>query len=805
MGYILKHTGQEIDEQIDRLINDTVTEGVEAKLSMAFNYEDLLPSIEGSWVGQKYPIHNNGNFNTTGAANPIGYYVIKGEQLSKLASISAFLECDGATPDALAFYTSETAYNIDTYIGGVQHANTQGSWFSANIPSNAKACLICNRPKVHAEPIITGMTRDKVIGMIDEVDKKVNAVESKLTPKEYSEEQIGVVTMDVGKTNGFLAINCSSNEVIKVVIGTGCSKVEVGTSRYASDIATFLSQGTYYLELNKGVGDIYFYRGGGHTEIGEIAVYKCGKKNLFDYGNIAQSFYKVNTSKYLDKGLWIPKYQWGLNAKGLSPQSTDATTGLIKVRNPKVRITVADTSKYKFFITKYSTIDPQGDDGGNTPFFTEFDDVLTCCSFAITMRRQDGNEMTSADIDAFTVEFLEPYVEYYASEKDIEVAKQDILTAVDSATIGYPLSIDKPYFYHFKPDEFIIDGDYKLAIPSQTSFDIAMAARLGFNIIEANIHPTSDGNYICMHGSAGRFGKTVYSLDGTDVSTTPINTKTLAWIKQNIRFNSDYDKYKVAPLSVEEFCKCAKAHGIGVLAGTEYTDVIDLCVSILGINNVIVYNAPLSVRNTFKGVIFSWIDNETYTKEKIMDRAKEFGAPFMFGMGPKLTSKLIEDGTLATLAHEMHQNRFTLASTAVYDTEENVRKAFECGVDFSSSGHQVNPFSECTEVYDLNDANAYTGTATINNGTATMNAGDTLICGEENKMPLGKGMLTMRFNGSVKVHFGSYELAERLNISNDGTKDIVISDYFFNKSTKLEITAVSTTTMTECVYKICKC
>ena len=506
----------------------------------------------------------------------------------------------------------------------------------------------------------------------------------------------------------------------------------------------------------------------------------------------------------------ILNYQWNVNTNNLAPTGTDATTGLLQIHNPNLKITLSDTTNYKFFIISYSTISPKypaGYDGSDSGWHTDFDAVLPCCSFAITLRKTSGGNITQEDLSVLSIEFKEPYLEYYTTkeevEKYVENKKGEILNLLNPiGSINNGLNITKPYYYHFSPNSFINDGNGNNAIPSQTVFDIEVAARLGFTFIEANIQNTSDGNFICMHGSAGNFGTTVYSLDGTDISNVAINTKTLNWIKENVRFNSYYDKYKVAPLSLEEFCKRCKVNGIGIFAGTNNLSAINICMRILGTDNIMLYNAGSDKRQYFKGMMFVWNNNSNTTAASILDVARQYGIPFMYGLGPNLLSTLVSNDKLGDLCTQMHNEGFTLASTAVYDTEINTQNAFEAGVDFSASGHQVNPFENADIIYDLNDSANFSGTGAIENGMASLANGETLICGDDNLIPLGKGMLIITFNGALTIDFGSQ--GSRV-LSSDGVKEIIISDYFFKRKIKLTISATDSTTIMNLIYKIKKC
>lgn len=785
---------QEISQNAQDIENLSNTLGseieqVDEKYGMALKVDDITSAISSSFVSGKYPQYNNGFVNTASSGNPVGYYIIPLSSLQRYYSIKAFLEADGTISAAIAFYSSEDTFTTGTYIGGVQHKNTTGDWFESQIPVNAKACLITNRHIAgHDTPIVFALRNDE--GIVKDI---INAAGS----NEYTEELIGSVTLAESATTGELAIGetLRQGDIIKVIIPAECPRTYVGSARYQGDLCSTLNEGQFYIPLIKPVDKLYFYRLGSTAQQGTISAYRCTKKSDYKYSPLMKSFFKYKNPQTITN--WNVGKQWLYTTNAMSNSVTDACTGLIKMYRPHLRITLADTTNYKFYITKYdnAVILPNilGMDMG---WQTTFDEVLDGCQFAITLRKNTGN-MSAADLSVITVEVTEPFVDYYITEEEVKEKINEI------GSINNKPDVLKPYIYHFAPNSFIRDGEGHPVIPSQTYADIIIATRLGFSFIEANVQATSDGHFICMHGESGKFGSSVYSLDNTDISNVLINTKTLAWIKQNVRFSSYYDKYKVSPLSLEEFCGCCKSNGIGVLAGTGNANAISICLRIMGTDDLILYNAGAANRQNFKGMMFYWTNSTLETVSSILATARSHGLPFMFCLGPDLLAEFISNSQLENLCEQMHAEGFTVSSTAVYDTEENIRYAFAAGVDYSGSGHQVNPFEPNYETYDLDgDSSQFGGTATISNGVATLVTNSTVICGSDTVIPLGKGMLVIRFNGSLTISFGS--VGDR-TVTSDGSKDIVISDYFYKRKTKLLITANSGTTIDYLSYKTSKC
>ena len=175
----------------------------------------------------------------------------------------------------------------------------------------------------------------------------------------------------------------------------------------------------------------------------------------------------------------------------------------------------------------------------------------------------------------------------------------------------------------------------------------------------------------------------------------------------------------------------------------------------------------------------------------------------MCGLGPTLLSEFITNDVLADFVEDMHGSGFLVGATGTYDTEANWRKAQKAGCDFNCSGHDVNPFDANYEVYDTDTDNQPTTTGTNSNGIISLPEGGTITAGSASKI-IGKGWLSIRFNGKLTIDFGSQGSNGR-TIESDGSEDIVISDYFFMRATSLTITAVSTTSVSRFLYKTSKC
>jgi hypothetical protein len=154
----------------------------------------------------------------------------------------------------------------------------------------------------------------------------------------------------------------------------------------------------------------------------------------------------------------------------------------------------------------------------------------------------------------------------------------------------------------------------------------------------------------------------------------------------------------------------------------------------------------------------------------------------------------------------MHEKGYMIGFVEEDVPESTARALFKAGMDFAAAGHSVNPFVANYEIYDIDDENHLPATTgTLNDGKIDLAQNETISCGSTDTISLGKGCLTIRFNGTIRVDFGSYGVHYRGNLSSDGSDLLVISDYFFRKNTHLIVTALASTTITEFVYKTSRC
>ncbi len=372
---------------------------------------------------------------------------------------------------------------------------------------------------------------------------------------------------------------------------------------------------------------------------------------------------------------------------------------------------------------------------------------------------------------------------------------------------------DDLYFYHFAPTSFIMDGQNRKAIAGESLDDVELAARLGFKLIEANIWRTSDGHYVCIHGSNGTFGPIVKSINNSVITTdnlrnTMISSVSLDWIKSYVRYDSDYERYQTTIPSLEEFCEACKQKNVGILAGVGGDrKAVEICIKYL-VDNVIVYGPPTDIRDYFNGYVLTWNNTSGTSKESLLSQAHSFGQPYICGLGSQVISELVHLNELDRLIETMHNYGYLVGWASVYSQELDSMKYLNMGMDISASGHEVNSFDSNYEYYDINDMNHLPlTTGIISDGELTLRSQNTVTCGSSSVIAVGKGSLSIKFKGTIRICFGSLgSSGDRYELRSDGNELFEFSDFFFERSTTLTVLSLSDeTSISHFVYTTSKC
>ena len=786
--------GKNYDDDIENL-----EQGI-AALNEIFDYKqfDLSNAIH---VPNAYIRYSDGRQIAAGVGTRIHLYKIPNNGQYSFVKVHA--GAGDTVPAIIAFYSQDAADTelLPANCLGLIQAQVGVFDYDAPVPVGTKTIAVSNR--------IVNVPTPLVYTYADIVSETVETeLSQRLDDEIIFERNVAATSYSISQY--VVLRNLEKNAKIKIVIdgygGTGAGFIAFQNSSNVFFNENDLYVGKeIYLEQDGNLDQLRFYKASGGDNIFNFRVILLKDNNypvdfnmysgyLRDLSNSAQQislkrpfsgYYnttdpdtKVNSNVWVT---WEKEYSCGYKMN----VSTDWTQYVI--------------------LFSYASIKPGG---GNriTQITLTADktiDTSGCLYWILQIRKTDSAAITPDDVEnAISLTYVSGTKYLMPADRN---TMQEIAENAGGTKDYYfrQLFANRPYYYHFAPNGFLLNGNGNRVIASESLEDIRIAARLGFSFIEANIHALADRNFVVIHGDNGKFGQEVKSLDEAIINAnTTISSATLANVKQYLRYNGSIEKNNTTIPSLEEFCRSCKAHNIGIFAGTGDQNAIAIIREIMG-DNFILYNPGVGIRDIYNGYVFTWNNTATYTIAGLINTASQYGRPYMLGIGPALLSALISNNEFDILLYEFHKRGYLVGIAGVYQTEEQSRIAFRAGIDFSGSGHEVNPFESNFINIDLDgEASQFTTTGTIANKVISLDAEETVTFGSANIIPLGKMMLTIRFNGELNIAFGS--VGSRI-VSSNGESDIVISDYLLDMSANCLIMAVSNTEITSLNYRVSQC
>lgn len=352
----------------------------------------------------------------------------------------------------------------------------------------------------------------------------------------------------------------------------------------------------------------------------------------------------------------------------------------------------------------------------------------------------------------------------------------------------------KPYVHHIG-----ITKTSNIIIPAQSLFDIERARRLGFDKIELNVLVTSDGKFIANHGFSGAFGALCYSTDGTDISETLVSTMTLDYIKTYVRYNSIYEKYRVAPSTLEEaLYKCKELNLIPLI---QYkSGVVEIADKIMGKNNYILGLYSLDRGNKTDAVCTGWLT--IADPDDLVAKCDASGGAYV-ALLDNLNSAYdnFDNDDWKALAEAVHEAGYNIGSA--YITPIRLQTLRKAGFDMLVSQIFIPSIATGNIMNLLNDS-TFAGldtTGTISNNQISLSNNDTIKpSGTFGNVFLGGGELKIRFSGKIQILLGAL-----INISytfeSDGTDDVWVSTFFEEESPTFTVKSIGNTTVYDLTYK----
>lgn len=360
-----------------------------------------------------------------------------------------------------------------------------------------------------------------------------------------------------------------------------------------------------------------------------------------------------------------------------------------------------------------------------------------------------------------------------------------------------PFRFKGPYWAHLFTDK-IYQESTDIVIPSESLDDIRISRRLGFDVIEANVHKTSDNKYVVIHGASGKFGYEVTDLNGDfTYADTAINSVTLDWIKSNIRYRSELARYRTTLPTFEEFlCEC-RLQGMIPLAQASEAGMVSLLDGIMGHNNYIAYNGTRALTTApitdYKSL---------QTKEEILAHARTIGVPYIYSMA---NPNNFTETEIKEIVSALHSEGFMIATA--YVSGDSANKYRRLGFDMIASTYEVNDFDNANicslssgfswDDFQITGATPTTDVLTLQGAAQRIAPSQTYPSAF-----LAKAQLQIVFSGTLYIVMG--QLGQI--ITSDGKHPLVLSSYFINSAPGFIVYGQNDgATITDIVFKASKC
>ena len=413
---------------------------------------------------------------------------------------------------------------------------------------------------------------------------------------------------------------------------------------------------------------------------------------------------------------------------------------------------------------------------------------------------------------------------------EIKVYIDDITSYISEASIdhhhGMNLFNNYSYMHHYFADNL---GNTPVA---QNSFmDIELAHRLGFKAYEINAHATSTpGKYVCTHGVSGKIGNCLVKKNGEDVTNVAFNTVSYESFYNDYLYKTTNPKYATRPMFLDEALELCKKYNMIPYVGWEDYQLVDYVRKYRGQNFILgIYNEWYLKRTNHKGAFNYYA---TLDATQLQNAIDSVGAPFLYCV----TNTMVRDMTdsqLLELAEICHKNNCLIGSAGVYQTVQDNIRLQNLGFDFCSVGWEVPPFDN-GNLASIRDHNTYamfdTDGSVDANGVLTLSSGqymasevgekqilqgsdwnvgmtgDTIVMQNSGQGSIisagvpefGKGQLRIRYTGTLRFVMGSH--IQNSEIASDGTKEVLLSSFFYRETPNFAAYAVGNVTITSCTF-----
>lgn len=477
------------------------------------------------------------------------------------------------------------------------------------------------------------------------------------------------------------------------------------------------------------------------------------------------------------------------------------TTSLIRCRG-KISFGLGDYSKYKFGYMIYTSADltQYTNSGWVTADVSNLDFYAYAIGFNFAHLSGSGAIPASELEEIHNLFSISVTGQMLTLRGEIETLQSEVATlkSAESAHENNLLPQIGANPFRFNPcyDHLFVNSKTDAVIPHESLYHVRLSKKFGFDVIEANVSPTSDGVYVVNHLDNYKFGNYFHHADGvTDISNILLSSVTWDWVVQNVRYNSTIAKYRTRPCRLEEFLQECRQQGLIPFITSSDTNVIAIADQYMGKDNYIAYGA--SRADCPNAIIYHWVSNLT-TKEDILAYCENIGKPFIFGLG---NVSDFTDASLKELVAELHENGYMIG---IAYSDNNWHKYAAFGFDVNAAIRHINRIREgnlynISSIFDFSDFE-YTN-ATLSNGVLTFTSAGTIkpivantnypLCGFDIEFDM-IGTVTIPAVGEQKSSY---------NLTSDGSYPVFCVTPIINGSPAITINVASGTVIRDVFFK----
>jgi len=387
------------------------------------------------------------------------------------------------------------------------------------------------------------------------------------------------------------------------------------------------------------------------------------------------------------------------------------------------------------------------------------------------------------------------YIEIYADDASS-------LKGIHKPPFSHNILNGNKYVCHMFADK-IGSGNY--LIPCQSMAYIDTAHRLGYKMIELNVHPTATaGKYVCLHGRDGKIGDELIARNGDDISNTRFETVTYDTYLNDYIYNSTQEKYRTHITFLDEALRLCKQYNMLPILSFADLEMLDVAREIVGDNFVVlVYNDIHMDRGLFNGA-YNRYSTTAATPSEVDELFKRVGAPILYGMDDVSARDLSTD-ELLSFADVVHKNGGYIGSCGVYQSAGTNLKLAKLGFDWNATGNEVEYFGSgnLLNLHDNENFEDFYTQGDVTSGVLHLTNGQYLSSALRESVFLSKAILQIRFVGELSITMGDY--INNLTVESDGVNAIELSTFFINMPPNFTIQSIGNSTVYDCVYKASIC